>query len=135
MRLNEEPTAVPATQEPSGAAEQPETNPAAADATHAASLEGEGRLPQGPTQNAHAQTTSAEPKVILGELGEIEFGQPGDPNANTPEGVAHAEPDSTPGEDTNPDANMPVYSEVTVPEVLLEEDGTNGKDTHIEFLA
>src|SRR5260221_5935127 len=30
------------------------------------------------------------------------FGHPGNPNDNTPEGVAHQEPDSTPGEDANP---------------------------------
>ena len=67
----------------------------------------------------------------MDEPGAIES-QPGDPNANTPEGVAHAEPDSTPGEDTNPDANAPMHSEGMGPDVLLEEDETAGGNASIE---
>jgi hypothetical protein len=54
------------------------------------------------------------------------------PNVNIPEGVAHAEPGSIPGEEIDLNANTPVDSEVTGPEVLLEEDGTAGKNACIE---
>ena len=36
-----------------------------------------------------------------------EFGHPGNPNDNTPEGVARPEPDSTPGEDADSNTRRP----------------------------
>jgi len=75
--------------------------------------------------------TIAEPEAIPGKPGAIER-QPGDLNVNTPEGVAHGEPDSMPGEDINPNPNAPVHLEGTGPEVMLEEGGIAGEDASIE---
>ena len=125
----EELTAVPAAEEPSGAVEQPETSPT--DAIHA-DFEGEGCLPQVPTQNLHAQTIGAEPEAISGEPGAIGFGQPGNPNANIPKGVAHGEPDSIPGEDSHRNMNAPVHPVGTGPVILLEENSAAGKNASIE---
>jgi len=102
--------------------------------------------PEDPTQEVHAQTAGAEPEVISGEPGAIEEvahehndraepdlqEQPGDPNANTPKGVTHPEPDSMPGEDINPNANAPVHLEGTGPEVMLEEGGIAGENASVE---
>ena len=126
----EEPTVVPAAEEPSGAAEQPEISPT--DAIHVADFEGEGCLPQVPAQNLHAQTRGAEPEAISGEPGAIGFGQSGDPNTNTSEGVAHAEPDSMPEEEIDLNANAPVHPVGMGLDVLLEEDGTAGENASIE---
>ena len=123
-------TAVPAAEVPSGAVEQPETSPT--DAIHTADFEGEGCLPQVPTQNLHAQTIGVEPSAISGEPGAIGFGQPGDPTANIPEGVAHGEPDSIPGEDSHRNTNAPVHPVGTGPVVLLEEDGAARQNASIE---
>ena len=98
-------------------------------------------MPQVSTQIFHAQTIGTQPEGIPGEPGAIGFGQPGDPNANTLEEDTHVEPDSTPGEDTNPDANTPVHPEGMGPDVLLVEDGTaqenagieGDKDPHVEL--
>lgn len=73
----EEPTGVPTSKAPSGAAEQPETGPA--NPTNAASLEGEGRSLQAPT---HAQNIGGELKASSDEPGAIES-QPGNTNANS----------------------------------------------------
>jgi hypothetical protein len=93
--------------------------------------------PQGSRANS-----CAELEAISGEPGAIEevanahhdraepdlqVGQPGNPNANTPEGVAHGEPDPTTGEDTNTNANAPVHLEGMGPDVLLEEEGISGE--------
>jgi len=68
------------------------------------------------------------------------MGQPGDPNANAPEGVAHTEPDSTPGEEA--DLNVSTHLEGAGPEVLMdteegrslevEEGGTTRKTVSVE---
>ena len=52
---------------------------------------------------------------------DLKEGQPGDPNANNPEGVAHLELDSTPEEI---DLNVSIHLEGVGPEVLkdVEED-------------
>jgi hypothetical protein len=52
------------------------------------------------------------------------MGQPGDPNANTPEGVAHGEPDSMSGEviDPNPNMNAPAHLEGAESEALMEAE-------------
>jgi len=63
-----------------------------------------------PDPKVHAQTVGAELQAISGEPDAIEEAAhaqtgavgPGDPNANTPEGVAHAEPDSMSGEVITP---------------------------------
>jgi hypothetical protein len=68
----------------------------------------------------------------LGEPGAIGFGQPGDLNANTSEGVTHAEPDSTPGKENDPKANAPVNPEGTGSDILLVEEGTAGENVDIE---
>ena len=65
------------------------------------------------------------------EPGVIES-QPGGPNANIPEGVAHTEPDLMPGEEANTNAKAPIHPVGTGLDVLLEEDGTAGKDVCIE---
>jgi len=102
--------------------------------------------PQVPTQDVHAQTLGAEPEAISGEPGAIEEiahahgdcaepdlqGQPGDPNANTPKGVAHPEPVSMPGEDINPNPNAPMHLEGMGPEVMLEEGGIAGENASVE---
>jgi hypothetical protein len=126
----EELMAVPAAEEPSGAAEHPETSPM--NATYAANLEGEGYLSRALTKNLHTQTRGAEPEAISGEPGAIRFGQPGDLNGNNPKGVTHWEPDSIPGGDSHQNANVPVHPVGTGPDVLLEEDGTAGKNASIE---
>jgi hypothetical protein len=78
------------------------------------------------------QTIGTKQSVISGEPGAIGFGQPGDPNANIPEGVAHGELDSIPGEDTHRNANAPVHPVGMGPVVLLEENGAAGKNASIE---
>ena len=75
-------------------------------------------MPRTPTQEVHAQSIGAKSEVILGESGAIETGQPGDPNANTHEGFSHAEPDLTPGEEANTNANAPMHPEDMGPNVL-----------------
>ena len=122
----EGPATAPAAEEPSGATEQPKTSPA--DAIHTADLEGEDCSvakegithaqivvaevdlsqwhTQDPVPKVHTQTIGAETEAIPGKPGAIER-QPGDWNANTPKGVAHAELDSTPGEETIRNANTP----------------------------
>ena len=110
---------------------------------------------QGPDPKVPTQTLSAEPEAILGKPGAIEegahthnnhaeldlkVGQPGDPNANTPKGVAHGKPDSMPGEEII--SNTPVHLEGTGPEVLMEEEvgcpleveenGTAGKTVSVK---
>jgi len=68
------------------------------------------------------------------------MGQPGDLNMNTPEGVAHPELDSIPGEEIN--LNASTHLEGAGPEVLMgaeedhslevEEDGATGKTVSVE---
>jgi len=97
--------------------------------------------PQAPTQDVHAQTIGAEPEAIQGEPGATEW-QPGDPSTNTPKGVAHAEPDSTPGEVFDPNANAPVHLEgaglgflMDAEEdrpYVLEEDGIAWENASVE---
>jgi len=77
---------------------------------------------------------------ILNDRAELDLkeGQPGDPNANNPEGVAHLEPDSM-WEET---PNAPVHPEGMGPEVLkdveedrlleVEEDGAARKAASVE---
>ena len=121
-----------------GAAVQPETSPT--DAIHTANPEGKGYLSRVPTQNPYVQTIGAELKSSSDKPGAVEH-QPGNPNANTPEGVAHAEPGSTPREETNPDTNAPMQPEDMGPDVLLAEDGITrenagidgDKDPHVEL--
>ena len=55
---------------------------------------------------------------------DLHVGQPGNPNANTPEGVAHSEPDLMPGEDTNPNMYTPEGVAHTEPE-STPGDGRN----------
>ena len=102
--------------------------------------------PEDPTQEVHAQTASAEPEAISGEPGAIEEvahehndraeldlqGQPGNPNANTPKGVAHPELDSMPGEDIYPNANAPMHLEGMGPEVMLEKGGIARENASVE---
>jgi len=90
--------------------------------------------PQTPDPIVHAQTVGTELEAILGEPGAIEEGahahddraepdlkegQLGDPNANTPEGVAHPEPDSM-REET--ETNTPAHLEGMGPDALMEEE-------------
>ena len=118
---------------------QPKTSPA--HITHTADIEGEGCLlakegdthaqiisveavlsqqhPQAPVPKVHVQTIGMEPETTPGEPGAIER-QPGDLNVNTPEGVAHGEPDLTPGEDINPNPNAPMHLEGMGPEILMD---------------
>jgi len=94
--------------------------------------------PQTPDPIVHVQTIGTEPEAILGKPGAIEEGahtynncvepdlkegKPGNPNANTPKGVTHTGLDSTPGEEVDPIANLPVHLKGTGPEVMLEEGG------------
>src|SRR5260221_3207566 len=51
-----------------------------------------------------------------------EFGHPGNPNINTPEGVAHPEPDSTHGEDANPNTDARAHLEGAGSQVLMDEE-------------
>jgi len=70
------------------------------------------------------------------------FGHPGNPNVNTPEGVAPAEPDSTPGEDadSNTDARAHPYgagSELTMDgkedhSLKVEEEEIAGDNASVE---
>ena len=72
---------------------------------------------------------------------DLKEGQPGNPNANTPKGVAHAGLDSMPGE-VDPIMNMPVHLEGMGPEVLIdveknhllkvEEDGATRKTVSVK---
>jgi hypothetical protein len=98
-----------------------------------------------------------EPEAILGKPDAIEevahthhdcveldlnMGKLGDLNANTPERVAHAEPDLMLGEDINPHMNTPAHLEGVEPEVLMdkeddhllkvEEDGAARKAVSVE---
>jgi hypothetical protein len=76
----------------------------------------------------------------LGEPGAIEK-QLGDPNANTPKGVAHTKLDPIPGEDINTNVNVPMHLEGMGPETWLKEGeiargniGVEGDgDPHIEL--
>ena len=71
-----------------------------------------------------------------------EFGHPGNPNANTPEGVAHPEPDSTPGEDADSNTDARAHpdgagSELTMDgkednSLEVEEEGTAGDNASVE---
>ena len=122
----EEPTGVPTSKAPSGAAEQPETGPA--NATNAASLEGEGRSLQAPT---HAQNIGGELKASSDEPGAIES-QPGNPNANSPRRSRSYSAGLDAREESNTNANVPMHPVGTGPDVLLGEDGTVGKDACIE---
>src|SRR5260221_8546259 len=66
--------------------------------------------------------------------------QPGNPNMDSTKGVTHAEPDSLPGEEQNP--NMPTHLEGVGPKLLMneeddqllkvEEDGTATKTVSVE---
>jgi hypothetical protein len=112
---------------------------------------------QTPTQEVHMQTVGAKPEVILGKPDTIEevahahhdhveldlnMGELGDPNANTPKRVTHTEPDLMPGEDINPNMNAPAHLEGAEPEVLMdkeddhllkvEEDGAARKAISVE---
>jgi len=53
------------------------------------------------------------------------FGNPGNPNVNTPEGVAPMELDSMPGEDTTTNLYAPTYLEGAGPELSMD-----GKEDH-----
>src|SRR5712691_238336 len=53
------------------------------------------------------------------------FGHPGNPNDNTPEGVAHQEPDSMPGEDAITNPYAPAHLEGAGPELSMD-----GKEDH-----
>ena len=71
-----------------------------------------------------------------------EFGHPGNPNNITPEGVAPAEPDSTPGEDANPDTDACAHLDGAGSELSMdgkedhslevEEDGIAGDNASVE---
>jgi len=91
----------------------------------------------GPThREVHAQTVGAEPEAIPGEPGATKEvahahhdraepdlqGQPGDSNVNTPKGVALGEPDSMPGEETDPNANTLAHLECAEQETLINEE-------------
>ena len=82
--------------------------------TTGAKLEATSGKPDATEEVARAHDDRAEP--------DLQTGQPGNPNANTPEGVAHGERDLMPGEDTNP--NVSAHLEGAEPEVLMgaEED-------------
>src|SRR5260221_7988072 len=58
------------------------------------------------------------------------FGHPGNPNDNTPEGVAHPEPDSTPGEDANPNTDARVHLEGAGSQLSM--DGKEGHSLEVE---
>ena len=70
------------------------------------------------------------------------FGHPGNPNVNTPKGVAPAEPDSMPGEDATTNPYTPAHLEGVGPEpsmdgkedhsLKVEEEGIAGKNASIE---
>jgi len=110
---------------------------------------------KGLTREVPAQTTGTELEATLGEPGtinevahahddrvepDLQMGQPGDPNVNTPEGVAHPELNSTPGEEI--DLNASAHLEGVGPEVLMgteedrslevEEDGATGKTISVK---
>jgi len=92
-------------------------------------------MEKGLTREVPARTVGAEMKAISGEpdateevahahddrtAPDLQTGQPGNRNSKTPKGVAHAEPDPTPGEEA--DSNAPAHLEVAGPEVLMEEE-------------
>ena len=66
---------------------------------------------------------------------------PGNPNNNTPEGVARPELDSSPGEDTDSNTNAPAHSEGAGPDLWMdveedhslevEEEGTAGENASV----
>src|SRR5712691_3315723 len=69
------------------------------------------------------------------------FGHPGNPNDNTPEGVAHQEPDSMPGEDAITNPYAPAHLEGVGPELSMDgkedqslevEEGIAGENASIE---
>jgi len=70
------------------------------------------------------------------------FGHPGNPNVNTPEGVAPAEPDSTPGEDTTTNPYAPAHLEGVGLDpsmdgkedhtLEVEEEGIAGENASVE---
>jgi len=88
--------------------------------------------PEAIGEGAHTHDDHAELDLKEGQLGDL--------NMNTPEGVAHGEPDSTPGEEIS--SSTPVHLEGTGPEVLIEEevdhllkveeDGPTGKAASVE---
>ena len=63
------------------------------------------------------------------------FGHPGNPNLNTPEGVAHPEPDLTPGEDANSNANVPMHSDGVGLDLLMEEEDDRSLKVEEEEIA
>ena len=67
--------------------------------------------PEAIKEGAHTHDDRVEPDLKEGQLG--------DPNANTPEGVAHPEPDST-REET--ETNTPAHLEGAGPDALMEEE-------------
>src|SRR5260221_13204809 len=70
------------------------------------------------------------------------FGHPGNPNDNTPKGVAHQEPDSMPGEDAITNPYAPAHLEGAGPELSMdgkedhslevEEEGIAGENASLE---
>ena len=86
--------------------------------------------PEAIEEGAHAHNDRTEP--------DLKEGQPGDPNANTPEGVTHSELDSMQEETPN----APVHFKGMGPEVLkdmeedcllkVEEDGAARKAASVE---
>jgi len=70
------------------------------------------------------------------------FGHLGNPNVNTPEGVAPAELDSMPGEDANPDTDARAHLDGAGPELSMdgkedhslevEEEGIAGENASVE---
>ncbi len=73
----------------------------------------------------HAHDDRAEP--------DLQTGQPGDPNANTPKGVAHAEQDSTQGEETA--SNAPAHLEGAGPEPSMDEKEDHSLEVEEEGIA
>jgi len=63
----------------------------------------------------------------------IEFGHSGNPNDNTPEGVAHVEPDSTRGEEA--DTNAPALLQGAGPEPLMDEEEHHSLEVEEEGIA
>jgi hypothetical protein len=64
-----------------------------------------------------------------------DFGHPGNPNDNTPEGVARPEPDSTLGEDVDSNTNAPAQSYGAGPELLMGEEDDRSLKVEEEEIA
>ena len=77
-----------------------------------------GRLPDWVLLATHHHQTA---NVLWDALNE-EFGHSGNPNDNTPTGVAHLELDSTQGEDANTNTNVRTHLEGAGPDLWMDEE-------------